>query len=75
LHTPVSILVKHLLIGLFHPGYGNVHKEIPVAAAVLGIAIYAVFRVILLVLAFTTIRTWDAGWFVDVDWTVYIPHL
>ncbi|KAJ7850133.1 hypothetical protein B0H13DRAFT_2360847 [Mycena leptocephala] len=72
---PVLILVQHLLIGLFHPGYGNVHKEIPVLAAVLGIVIYAVFRVILLVLAFTTIRTLDARWFVDVDWTVYIPHM
>jgi hypothetical protein len=72
---PVLILVQHLLIGLFHPGYGNVHKEISVPVAVLGIAIYAVFRVILLVPAFTTIRTLDAGWFVDVDWTVYIPLL
>jgi hypothetical protein len=42
---------------------------------VLGVALYALFRIILIVLPFTTLRAAGEGWLVDVDWTLYIPHL
>ncbi|KAJ7861604.1 hypothetical protein B0H13DRAFT_2072707 [Mycena leptocephala] len=37
--------------------------------------IYILSRLILLTLPFTTLRALPTGSFVDVDWTVYIPHL
>ncbi|KAF7357429.1 hypothetical protein MSAN_01338900 [Mycena sanguinolenta] len=47
-----------------------------VAGIVSGIAIwaYVVARLILIALAFTTLRTLPSDAFVDVNWTAYIPH-
>jgi hypothetical protein len=61
--------VGHVLWG------GNTHDHVPFASQVLGVALYALFRIILIVLPFTTLRAVGEGWLVDVDWTLYIPHL
>ncbi|KAJ7908619.1 hypothetical protein B0H13DRAFT_2016424, partial [Mycena leptocephala] len=37
--------------------------------------IYILSRLVLLTLPFTTLRNLPTGAFVDVDWTIYIPHL
>jgi hypothetical protein len=67
---PALLAIPHLLWR-----NGRAHDHVPLAAQVLGIGLYAVLRIVLIVLAVTTVRTLDKGWFVDVDWTVYIPHL
>jgi hypothetical protein len=35
---------------------------------------YVVARLVLIVLSFTTLRALPPGAFVDVDWSMYIPH-
>ncbi|KAJ7058062.1 hypothetical protein C8F01DRAFT_1149362 [Mycena amicta] len=42
---------------------------------VLAVVLYIAARIILLVLAITTLRSLPANALVDVDWTVYIPHI
>ncbi|KAJ7852385.1 hypothetical protein B0H14DRAFT_3866109 [Mycena olivaceomarginata] len=42
---------------------------------VLGVALYAMFRIVLIVLPLIALRSVDKGLLIDVDWTVYIPHL
>ncbi|KAJ7021515.1 hypothetical protein C8F04DRAFT_1314218, partial [Mycena alexandri] len=71
---PATLLISHGLGALLWPTR-DVHDHIPLAVQIIGIVLYAFSRVVLIVLAFTTVRTLEAGWFVDVDWTVYIPHL
>ncbi|KAJ7195338.1 hypothetical protein GGX14DRAFT_677105 [Mycena pura] len=38
-------------------------------------SLYVIARIFLLTIPFTTLRSLSAGIFVDVDWSVYIPHL
>ncbi|KAJ7752871.1 hypothetical protein B0H16DRAFT_1690892 [Mycena metata] len=42
---------------------------------VLGIVIYPIFRLFLIILSFTTLRSLPPSAFVDVNWSNYIPHL
>ncbi|KAJ7736662.1 hypothetical protein B0H16DRAFT_1425608 [Mycena metata] len=71
---PATLLIPHGLGALLWPTK-DVHDHVPLAVQIIGIVLYAFSRVVLIVLAFTTVRRLEAGWFVDVDWTVYIPHL
>ncbi|KAJ7187256.1 hypothetical protein C8R46DRAFT_1207215 [Mycena filopes] len=71
---PAALLIPHGLSALLWPTR-DVHEHVPRVVQIGGIALYVFFRLVLIVLAFTTVRTMDAGWFVDVDWTVYFPHL
>ncbi|KAJ7848997.1 hypothetical protein B0H14DRAFT_2510111 [Mycena olivaceomarginata] len=54
---------------------GNTHGHVPFASQVLGVALYAVFRIVLIVLPLIALRSVDKGLLIDVDWTLYIPHL
>ncbi|KAJ7038371.1 hypothetical protein C8F04DRAFT_359737 [Mycena alexandri] len=40
-----------------------------------GVPVYILCRLFLIVLSFTTLRALPTGALVDVDWSVYIPHL
>ncbi|KAF7362899.1 hypothetical protein MVEN_00640500 [Mycena venus] len=70
---PALLLIPHGLGALLWDG--NTHDHVPIVTQVLGIALYTCFRVILIVLSFTTLRSVEKGWLLDVDWTVYFPHL
>ncbi|KAJ7729903.1 hypothetical protein B0H16DRAFT_1697031 [Mycena metata] len=42
---------------------------------VFGIVVYPIFRLFLIILSFTTLRSLPPSAFVDVNWSNYIPHL
>ncbi|KAJ7492972.1 hypothetical protein B0H11DRAFT_1858968 [Mycena galericulata] len=71
---PASLLFPHLAgeIGLCP---GHVHEHVPVPVQVIGVGLYVVARLLLTVLAGTTLRTMDPGWFKNVDLTVQIAHI
>ncbi|KAJ7029019.1 hypothetical protein C8F04DRAFT_1043653, partial [Mycena alexandri] len=70
---PTVILVQHLVLSRFHGG-GHVHDHIPLPYQMGGVGIYFVVRLVLIVLAFTTMRTLESGWFTDISWTKLVLH-
>ncbi|KAJ6468370.1 hypothetical protein C8R45DRAFT_1018477 [Mycena sanguinolenta] len=57
-----------------HPIVNGVLSTIRVVGNRIQVLVYAVARIILCALAFTTLRALPPNAFVDVNWTTYIPH-
>ncbi|KAF7377770.1 hypothetical protein MSAN_00200300 [Mycena sanguinolenta] len=72
----VSMMLTLLHKKLFHE-YPTFKEVFGIRANVngTGVLVYVVARVILIALAFTTLRALPPAAFVDVNWTTYIPHL
>jgi hypothetical protein len=70
---PASLLIPHQLGEILCPGH--VHEHVPLVVQVVGISSYVAARLVLLVLAFSTLRAPAPEWFTAVDWTLHIPHL
>jgi hypothetical protein len=70
---PALLAILH---GVGHKRWdGHTHNHVSLASQVLGVALYAMFRIVLIVLPLIALRSVDKGLLIDVDWTVYIPHL
>ncbi|KAJ7130439.1 hypothetical protein C8R44DRAFT_731962 [Mycena epipterygia] len=50
-------------------------KTIGGAMTLVSIALYPIARLFLIIIPFTSLRALPPGAFIDVDWSVYIPHL
>ncbi|KAJ7890845.1 hypothetical protein B0H14DRAFT_3700399 [Mycena olivaceomarginata] len=53
----------------------TVFTAIAAFIAVPGIPIYILSRLVLIIVSFTTLRALPPGAFIDVDWSIYIPHV
>ncbi|KAJ7346323.1 hypothetical protein DFH08DRAFT_213168 [Mycena albidolilacea] len=70
---PALLVIPH---GVGHLRWdGHTHDHVSFASQVLGVALYAMFRIVLIVLPLIALRSVDKGLLIDVDWTLYIPHL
>ncbi|KAF8198827.1 hypothetical protein K438DRAFT_1823789 [Mycena galopus ATCC 62051] len=70
---PALLVIPHTLGAFLWDGH--THKHVPNVTKVIGVAAYVVFRLILIVLPFTTLRTVDNGWLMAVKWTEDISQL
>ncbi|KAJ7843464.1 hypothetical protein B0H13DRAFT_2412615 [Mycena leptocephala] len=68
----VLIMVLNAITDLKESQLGNAMMLIGV---VVSISIYVIARLILIILPLIALRSLPSGVFVDVDWSVYIPHL
>ncbi|KAJ7206558.1 hypothetical protein GGX14DRAFT_396942 [Mycena pura] len=51
------------------------HTNVPITAAWLATPFYVIARLFLIIIPFVTLRALPPGVLVDVDWSVYFPHI
>ncbi|KAJ7035121.1 hypothetical protein C8F04DRAFT_1099121 [Mycena alexandri] len=71
-----SLVLDHFLARkLEHSTFKNLPYNVLKTMFLGGVPVYILCRLFLIVLPFTTLRALPTGALVDVDWSVYIPHL
>ncbi|KAJ7706551.1 hypothetical protein B0H16DRAFT_1746909 [Mycena metata] len=69
------VLTYLAVIGAIWAPDNDIATAVLVGFTVVGTVIYPFFRLFLIILSFTTLRSLPPSAFVDVNWSNYIPHL
>ncbi|KAJ7209305.1 hypothetical protein GGX14DRAFT_697902 [Mycena pura] len=71
--TAIPLLILVLVFIL--KSFANIRHAAALPVLLLSIPVYVIARLFLIVLPFAALRALPSGAFVDVDWSIYIPHL
>ncbi|KAJ7697573.1 hypothetical protein B0H16DRAFT_1839772 [Mycena metata] len=71
---PVLIILLTVAIGAWATA-NDIAMTVLLSFSVFGPVAYPIFRLFLIILSFTTLRSLPPSAFVDVNWSNYIPHL